>query len=198
MALLKKHLSCLLWPLFIILSIFTITFSTAAAPHATNTEKGTSEAAALLTWKASLSNHGQSLLSSWIGSSPCSWIGIFCDNTSSAGVYKIDLGSLGLSGTLDKLNISSFPSLLSLNLRNNSLYGSIPSQIGGLSQLTYLDLSYNRLSGAIPSTIGLLKNLTLSVQVQTSAYFMAIREQICRIISQFMPSANTIPSRVQG
>ncbi|KAK6915993.1 Leucine-rich repeat-containing N-terminal, plant-type [Dillenia turbinata] len=100
MALLKKHLSCLLWPLFIIISIFTITFFTTAAPSATNTDKGTAEAAALLTWKASLSNHSQSLLSSWIRSSPCNWNGIFCDNTSSAGVYKIDLGSLGLSAHL--------------------------------------------------------------------------------------------------
>ncbi|KAK6932558.1 Leucine-rich repeat [Dillenia turbinata] len=157
MALLKKHLSYLLWPLFIIISIFTITFSTTAAPHATNTEKGTAEAAALLTWKASLSNHSQSLLSSWIGSSPCSWIGIACD--ASQSVISIYLRSLGLVGTLDKLKFSSFPGLLNLTLHNNSLFGSIPSHIGNLSQLTYLDLSDNHLSGAIPSTIGQLKCL---------------------------------------
>ncbi|KAK6915983.1 Leucine-rich repeat [Dillenia turbinata] len=149
MASLKKHLSCLFWHFFIIIGIF----ASAASP--------TEEATALLTWKASLNTDSQISLSSWVGSSPCNWTGIYCDNT--GGVYNISLGSLSLSGTLDELSFSSFPSLQYLTLRNNWLHGSIPSQIGSLSQLTWLDLSYNRLSGAIPSTIGLLKNLTLSV-----------------------------------
>uniref|UniRef100_A0A6N2MAS3 Leucine-rich repeat-containing N-terminal plant-type domain-containing protein n=1 Tax=Salix viminalis TaxID=40686 RepID=A0A6N2MAS3_SALVM len=66
---------------------------------------------------------------------------------------------------------SSFPSLIGLNLRNNYLYGSIPSHIdnnlsgvlpasiGNLSNLNYLYLYSNKLSGFIPSEIGMLEHL---------------------------------------
>ncbi|KAK3020796.1 LOW QUALITY PROTEIN: hypothetical protein RJ639_047752 [Escallonia herrerae] len=43
---------------------------------------------------------------------------------------------------------------------NNSLYGTIPSNVGTSSSLNYLDLSVNRFSGEIPSEISLLMNFT--------------------------------------
>ena len=47
-----------------------------------------------------------------------------------------------------------------LNLYNNNLTGSIPSEIGNLTRLTYLYLSNNNLTGPIPSEIVNLTNLT--------------------------------------
>jgi len=47
-----------------------------------------------------------------------------------------------------------------LNLYNKNLTGTIPSEIGNLSNLTRLDLTYNQLTGNIPSEIGNLTNLT--------------------------------------
>ena len=47
-----------------------------------------------------------------------------------------------------------------LNLQNNQLNGSIPMELGGLSNLKRLYLHYNRLSGAIPSELGNLSELT--------------------------------------
>ncbi|CAK9134684.1 unnamed protein product [Ilex paraguariensis] len=116
------------------------------------------EDAALLTWKATLDNQSQSLLSSWGGHSPCNWDGIGCNKA--GRITHIDLKGYGLKGKLDRdLNFSYLPYLSSIDLYNNSLYGTIPSNIGILSNLNYLDLSINRLSGMIPFEIGLLTNL---------------------------------------
>ncbi|KAJ6877009.1 MDIS1-interacting receptor like kinase 2-like [Populus alba x Populus x berolinensis] len=121
--------------------------------------EGNKEAEALLQWKASLDdNHSQSVLSSWVGSSPCKWLGITCDNSGS--VANFSLPHFGLRGTLHSFNLSSFPNLLTLNLKNNSLYGTIPLEIGLLTNLNVLYLDKNNLTGLIPSSIGNLRNLS--------------------------------------
>ncbi|KAI5566639.1 hypothetical protein BDE02_13G034100 [Populus trichocarpa] len=120
--------------------------------------EGNKEAEALLKWKASLyDNHSQSVLSSWVGSSPCRWLGITCDNSES--VADFGLPNFGLRGTLLSFNFSSFPNLLTLNLSSNSLYGTIPSHISNLTKITNLDLSDNHFTGNIPHEIGLLTSL---------------------------------------
>ena len=64
-----------------------------------------------------------------------------------------------LYGTLPT-ELGTLTQLNYLDLRNNTISGSIPSEIGLLTQLTYLELSGNILSGTIPSEIGLLTQLT--------------------------------------
>ncbi|KAF7127350.1 hypothetical protein RHSIM_Rhsim11G0079500 [Rhododendron simsii] len=135
--------------------------STAFSSSATEEEVGEEgmEAAALLAWKASLDNQSQSLLSSWVvGSNHCDWIGVAC-RMAGRVITRIDLKSYGLKGTLSNLNFSSLPHILSLDLENNSFYGTIPSRIGCLSRLTNLSLSANSLSGSIPAVMGQLSNL---------------------------------------
>ncbi|KAJ6974588.1 MDIS1-interacting receptor like kinase 2-like [Populus alba x Populus x berolinensis] len=118
------------------------------------------EAEALLKWKASLDdNHSQDVLSSWVGSSPCKWLGITCDNSGS--VMNFNLPHFGLRGTLHSFNFSSFPNLLTLNLTNNSLYGIIPLEIGLVTSLNVLYLDKNNLTGLIPVSIGTLKHLSV-------------------------------------
>ena len=61
--------------------------------------------------------------------------------------------------------IGQLTGLTYLVLSRNALLGTIPTQIGLLTSLTYycltnLDLSTNALTGSIPSQIGLLMNLT--------------------------------------
>ena len=58
--------------------------------------------------------------------------------------------------------IGCLTSLTSLDFRTNMIYGTIPSEVGLLTQLTEIWLDSNQLlSGTIPSQLGLLTQLTL-------------------------------------
>ncbi|KAL3620581.1 hypothetical protein CASFOL_035493 [Castilleja foliolosa] len=134
--------------------IFLFTFF----PSNVSSDTSTSKAAnALLTWKASLSP--SSSLKSWspnnIKNLCTSWAGISCHN----GLYvsQLNLTNENLTGTLNKLDFTSFPELTTLNLNGNNLNGSIPARIGSLSKLTFLDLSNNLFENSIPPEIGHLK-----------------------------------------
>ncbi|KAJ9153752.1 hypothetical protein P3X46_027160 [Hevea brasiliensis] len=120
--------------------------------------QGAKETDALLRWKATLDNHSQSILSSWTGGRHCNWSGIICNKAGS--VVNISVTDSVLKGTLQSLSFLSFPNLIELNLRNNSLYGVIPAHISNLSKLTILDLSFNNISGKIPSGISSLTSLS--------------------------------------
>ncbi|KAI3837166.1 hypothetical protein MKW92_011816 [Papaver armeniacum] len=122
------------------------------------------EVDALLKWKSTLNNHTHSLLPSWkidstaSTTSPCKWYGITCNNQGS--VVELSLVNLGLQGTLHNFYFSSFSSLVSLELGQNNLFGTIPSQIGNLRSLVTLDMSLNKLTGSIPASVGNMRNLT--------------------------------------
>ena len=50
--------------------------------------------------------------------------------------------------------------VVQLDLYNNNLTGSLPSEFGNFSQLNFLNVGYNELSGPIPQELGNLSNLT--------------------------------------
>ncbi|KAL9382734.1 hypothetical protein Peur_025769 [Populus x canadensis] len=167
----KPFFSFFLHILFLLLHIFNFSSYFTLAEHTPSTTSlfgNNTEAEALLKWKASLDNRSQSLLSSWVGISPCiNWIGITCGNSGS--VTNLSLADFGLRGTLYDFNFSSFRNLFVLDLQNNSLSGTIPHEIGKmtlLKSLNQLDLSYNILTGEIPYSIGNLRNLSLLHLIQ--------------------------------
>ncbi|KAH1199955.1 MDIS1-interacting receptor like kinase 2 [Glycine max] len=135
--------------------ILLVVFLTQSSPQLAAAENN--EANALLRWKDNFDKPGQNLLSTWTGSDPCKWQGIQCDNSNS--VSTINLPNYGLSGTLHTLNFSSFPNLLSLNIYNNSFYGTIPPQIGNMSKLNVLNFSLNLFRGSIPQEMWTLRSL---------------------------------------
>nr|GFA31589.1 protein kinase-like domain-containing protein [Tanacetum cinerariifolium] len=74
------------------------------------------------------------------------------DSTLLIGVYVDDLI---ITGT-PKKEIDKFKAQMEekFEMRDNQLFGSLPSSIGSLAGLTDLDLQSNRFKGKIPSTIG--------------------------------------------
>ncbi|XP_073119789.1 receptor-like protein EIX1 [Henckelia pumila] len=79
-------------------------------------------------------------------------------------VLTVDLSDNNLSGTIPT-QITKLVKLMALNLSGNSLTGSIPDAIGDMDWLESFDLSKNNLSGEIPqgiSRLTFLSSLNLS------------------------------------
>ncbi|KAJ4769429.1 BRI1-associated receptor kinase [Rhynchospora pubera] len=128
-------------------------------------------------------NDTKRMLSSWkrTDPNPCGWTGVSC-SFPDLRVRSINLPYMQLSGVISP-SIGKLHKLQRLALHQNSLHGSIPSEIknctglkalylranylqggippeiGELTHLTILDLSSNLLRGTIPPTIGRLTNL---------------------------------------
>ena len=63
-------------------------------------------------------------------------------------------------GSWDGITVGGMPQRITkVELASESLAGSIPVGLGGLTGLTHLDLSSNSLTGSIPMELGLLHNL---------------------------------------
>jgi hypothetical protein len=71
----------------------------------------------------------------------------------------IHLTNLGLTGSIPP-EIGCLTNLIYIYLGNNQLTGEIPSEMGNLTNLTNLGLEENQLTGEIPPEIGNLTNLT--------------------------------------
>lgn len=87
----------------------------------------------------------------------CSWFGVMCIKNH---VYSINLPLNNLKGTIPK-ELGKLTELFNLKLNNNELTGSIPVELGQLSHLNLLSLSFNGISGEIPPEYGLLEGLTV-------------------------------------
>ena len=93
---------------------------------------------------------------------------------------SINLYSQGLTGSIPP-EIGNLTNLTDLRLYNNQLLGEIPPEIGNLTNLTRLDLNWNQLTGKIPSEIGNLTNLT-RLQLSTNQLTGKIPQQVCDLI----------------
>ncbi|KAF3643725.1 putative receptor-like protein 12-like [Capsicum annuum] len=138
--------SKILFSLLQFFTLFTITFAS------------TEEATALLKWKATFKNQNNSLLVSWKPSpDACNdWYGVVCFN---GRVNRLNIRNASVFGTLYAFPFSSLPFLKYVDLSMNNHSGTIPPEIGNLTNLIYLNLSVNQISGTIPPQIGSLARI---------------------------------------
>ncbi|XP_041026523.1 probable LRR receptor-like serine/threonine-protein kinase At5g45780 [Juglans microcarpa x Juglans regia] len=88
---------------------------------------------------------------------PCTWNMIAC--SAEGFVVSLEMANMGLSGTLSP-SVGNLSHLRAMLLRNNQLSGPIPPDIGKLSELQTLDLSGNQFDGEIPDSLGSLTHLS--------------------------------------
>ena len=84
------------------------------------------------------------------------WYGISTDCL--GRVIRLNLNRNQLAGSIPA-QIGALTNLVQMNLSGNQLAGSIPAQIGALTNLVQMNLSGNQLAGSIPAQIGALTNL---------------------------------------
>ena len=75
-----------------------------------------------------------------------------------AGLKELDLSDNKISGSIPS-EIGNLTTLTSLNLSSNNITGSIPAELGNLTNLTNLDLGNNDLTGSMPDELGKLSKL---------------------------------------
>ena len=94
----------------------------------------------------------------WSAQRPISeWKGVTVSGTPSR-VTKLILNDSELSGSIPA-ELGNLSNLAQLDLYRNDLSGSIPRALGSLSNLTILRLYSNELTGSIPRELGNLSNL---------------------------------------
>ena len=93
----------------------------------------------------------------WLTDAPRgSWYGVTTND--SGHVIELDLSHNGLSGTIPP-ELGDLTNLKELSLTGNELRGAIPLELGNLTNLEWLFLGDNQLSGSIPSELSNLINL---------------------------------------
>lgn len=112
-----------------------------------------SDRAALIALRSAL--HGRPLL--WnLSASPCSWEGVKC---ALGRVVELRMPGMGLRGELPAGVIGNFTGLQTLSLRFNSLSGSLPPDLAGLSSLQNIYLQGNKFSGQLPDFLFSMQSL---------------------------------------
>ena len=97
--------------------------------------------------------------SGWLGpaGTECSWFGVDCrmfdSNPLDMYVYGLDLSGNQLIGTIPP-ELGNLTNMRNLYLSWNELTGSIPPELGNLSNARYIELHTNHLTGSIPAGLG--------------------------------------------
>ncbi|ETO35818.1 hypothetical protein RFI_01244 [Reticulomyxa filosa] len=84
----------------------------------------------------------------------CTFYGVMCsDPFAPVYVQALSLSNNSLNGTLPS-ELGNLDKLMTLELAFNQLHGTIPSELGNLGLLVGLQLQYNSMQGSIPAELG--------------------------------------------
>jgi receptor kinase-like protein len=113
----------------------------------------------LLAFKNDITDDPHASMANW---SPavllCNWTAVTCSRRHVDRVVSLDLSDMDLGGSISPF-LGNLSFLRKLNLTGNALRGHIPSQLGRLFRLRELSLRYNLLEGNIPKELGSLTHL---------------------------------------
>ncbi|KAM3229546.1 hypothetical protein ACQJBY_060406 [Aegilops geniculata] len=144
-----------------------------------------SDGEALLAFKKVITN-SDGIFLNWHeqDADPCNWKGVKCDGHSKRVIY-LSLQGNSLYGSLPP-ELGNCTKLQQLYLQGNYISGYIPSEFGDLVELETLDLSSNTLKGSIPHS---LDNLT-----KLASFFIGNRDLCGRQINSVCKDALQSPS----
>ncbi|WVZ77603.1 hypothetical protein U9M48_025454 [Paspalum notatum var. saurae] len=115
------------------------------------------EGDALYSLRQSLKD-ANNVLQSWDPTlvNPCTWFHVMCNNDNS--VIRVELYSNNISGTIPP-ELGNLTNLVCLDLYMNNFSGNIPDSLGNLLKLRFLRLNNNRLTGQIPQSLAYISTL---------------------------------------
>ena len=117
-----------------------------------------SDRAALVALYNATDGPNWSTSTNWLSDRPLrEWYGVGTDD--SGRINSLALSENGLNGSIPS-ELGNLSNLERLYLGGNQLTGPIPSSLGNLTNLTWLSLDGNQLTGSVPSSLGNLVNLT--------------------------------------
>jgi Leucine-rich repeat (LRR) protein len=120
------------------------------------TEIPISECEALVALYNSTNGAGWTNHTNWlVTNTPSNWVGV---TVASGHVNRLNISSNNMVGSIPP-ELGNLTNLGSLDLYENRLSGSIPAELGNLTNLTWLDFGSNQLSSNIPAELGNLTNL---------------------------------------
>ncbi|KQJ85665.1 receptor-like protein kinase HAIKU2 [Brachypodium distachyon] len=143
--------------------------------HAASAATPSSELAALLKFKASLTvpSTSASFFASWdpAATSPCNFTGVTCSSGAVTAISVADLNVSSSAAVPFASLCAALGSLTTLSLPSNSLSGSIAG-VTACAKLTELTLAFNVFSGAVPdlSPLTSLRVLNLSQNAFSGAF----------------------------
>ncbi|KAJ3692129.1 hypothetical protein LUZ60_012479 [Juncus effusus] len=151
-------MSLFLISLFLFLSSFSSFFLFVRSSDPPLSPKGLNyEVAALMSIKSKMIDEERAM-EGWdiFSVDPCTWSMVSC--SSEGFVISLDMANKGLSGSLSP-SVGNLSHLQTLLVHNNKISGPIPSEIGKILGLKTLDLATNQFTGEIPDSLGQLTQL---------------------------------------